>query len=190
MISRFKGLRVGLNTLVNSAQHIFNVVVLSMIVIIIFSIFGVHMFKGTFYHCVIDGDQKAALYDDRIDTKQDCLDLGYKWENPRQHFDSFSDAIFNLITFMTNEGWVTVMHQATDSRGVDLQPKFDARVYMIAYFIIYMIISHVFLLNLFVAVIIEQFNSMNESLMGYKREKVVGRKWIDIQRLMMKQKLE
>jgi voltage-dependent calcium channel L type alpha-1D len=57
MISRFKGLRVGLNTLVNSAQQIINVVMLSLIVFIIFSVFGMHMFKGTFYHCVIDGDK-------------------------------------------------------------------------------------------------------------------------------------
>ena len=46
MIARFKGLRIAMNTIVNSGQQIFNVVALSLVVIIIFAIFGVHMFKG------------------------------------------------------------------------------------------------------------------------------------------------
>ena len=83
------------------------------------------MFKGTFFRCVIDGDADLALVDDRIDTKQDCLALGYTWSNPTDHFDDLLNATLNLMIFMTNEGWVTVMHQAVDSRGVDLQPKLD-----------------------------------------------------------------
>lgn len=91
---------------------------------------------------------------------------------------------------MTNEGWVVAMHQAVDSRGVDLQPKKDARQFMVIYFIVYMVVSHVFILNLFVGVIIQRFNSMHEIYSGYTNKPVKKRKWVDIQRLMMKQKLE
>ena len=68
MIARFKGLRTALQTIINSGQQIFNVVALSLVIIIMFSIIGVHLFKGTFYHCVIDGDAELALNDPRIDT--------------------------------------------------------------------------------------------------------------------------
>ena len=66
------------------------------------------------------------------------------------------------MVFMTNEGWVTVMHQAFDSRGVGLQPKYNSNIAMVVYFIIYMVVAHVFILNLFVGVIIQRFNSMQE----------------------------
>ena len=79
MIARFKGLRIALKTIINSGQQIFNVVALSLVVVVIFAIFGVHLFKGTFYRCIIDGDSELALTDDRIDTMEDCLQLGYQW---------------------------------------------------------------------------------------------------------------
>ena len=125
--------------------------------IIIFAVFFLHMFKGTFYRCVIDGDAELAKNDAElkeklgpdvhIDTKKDCLDLGFTWQNPTEHFDDLINATLNLMVFMTNEGWVIVMNQAVDSRGVDLQPKTDHNVVMVVYFIIYMIVSHVFILN-------------------------------------------
>ena len=46
MIARFKVLRVAMNTIVSSGQQILNVVGLSLIVILIFAVFGVSMFKG------------------------------------------------------------------------------------------------------------------------------------------------
>lgn len=66
MIARFKVLRVAMNTIVNSGQQIFNVVMLSLIVILIFSVFGVSLFKGRLYRCVINGDTQLAKYNDRI----------------------------------------------------------------------------------------------------------------------------
>lgn len=180
MISRFKGLRIAMNTILNSGQQIFNIVALALIVIIIFAVCFEQIFKGTFYRCVIDGNPDMALYDDRIDTKQDCLDLGYTWENPQEHFDDLVNTILNLMIFMTNENWVTVMYRAVDSRGVDLQPKRNSNIQNIIVFIVYMVVSHVFILNLFVGVIIQRFNSNNEVVQGYKGNKINARKWIDI----------
>ena len=155
-------------------------------VIIIFSIFGTHMFKGQFYQCVIDGDPELAKTLDSIQTKQDCLDQGHLWQNPPDHFDDMLSSFGNLMVFMTNEGWVTVMINAVDSRGPDLQPKVDSNKQYYLYFILYMTVSHVFILNLFVGVIIERFNNMHERLLGYTHKTVKARKWISIQRLMIK----
>ena len=63
-------------------------------------------------------------------------------------------------------------------------------MFLLFFFITYMIVSNVFILNLFVGVIIEKFNRMHERLQGYNGMNTYQRKWIDIQRLMMKQKLE
>ena len=106
--------------------------------------------------------------------------MGFTWQNPTEHFDDLINATLNLMVFMTNEGWVIVMNQAVDSRGVDLQPKTDHNVVMVVYFIIYMIVSHVFILNLFVGVIIQRFNNMQEKVQGYTKSTVKERKWTDI----------
>ena len=41
----------------------------------------------------------------------------------------------------TGEGWVHVMHSGIDSRGVGLQPKQNANVGIILYFIAFMIVG-------------------------------------------------
>ena len=114
----------------------------------------------------------------------------YKWVNASENFDNLYHSIMNLFVFMTNEGWVSVLRDGVDSRGHDLQPKRENNKAMLLFFITYMIVSNVFILNLFVGVIIEKFNRMHEKLIGYTDMNTDQRKWIDVQRLMMKQKLE
>ena len=53
-----------------------------------------------------------------------------------------------------------------------MQPKTDNNPAMVIYFIIYMIVSHVFILNLFVGVIIQRFNSMQEKVQGYTKSTI------------------
>ena len=108
------------------------------------------------------------------------MDLGYSWENPKANFDDLLSGILNLMVFMTNEGWVSVMHEAVDSRGIDLQPKVNSNPGYVCYFIIYMVVGHVFIFNLFVGVIIQRFNTMHERLSGHHKNVVKKRKWIEI----------
>ena len=51
---------------------------------------------------------------------------------------------------------------------------------MLLFFITYIIVSNVFILNLFVGVIIEKFNRMHEKLIGYTDMNTDQRKWIDV----------
>ena len=110
----------------SSLRQIFNVVAICGIVILIFAITGVHLFHGSFYHCVIDGNHELAREDARIWTKQDCINLkgtdehNYEWVNAKENFDNLYASIMNLFVFMTNEGWVAVMRDGVDSRGHDL----------------------------------------------------------------------
>jgi hypothetical protein len=63
---------------------------------------------------------------------------------------------------MTTEGWMTVMYAGIDSRGVDLQPKKDSNLWWILYFISFMIVGSQFIINLFVGVVIDNFNKIKE----------------------------
>jgi len=64
---------------------------------------------------------------------------------------------------MTTEGWQRVMYNGIDATGIDMQPKKNFKPIMAIYFVVSMIIGTQFIINLFVGVIIDNFNKVKES---------------------------
>ena len=64
---------------------------------------------------------------------------------------------------MTTEGWMNVMYNGIDARGVDLQPKKDYNLWAIIYFVGFMILGSQFIINLFVGVVIDNFTRIKDS---------------------------
>lgn len=67
-----------------------------------------------------------------------------------------------LFQMMTTEGWQNLMFLGIDARGIDLQPKPNNSVVMVIYFIGFMIFGALFIINLFVGVVIDNFNKIKE----------------------------
>ena len=116
---------------------------------------------------------------------------GGKWTNAVQNFDNTFNAMFSLFQLMTTEGWIQMMYQGIDSVGINMQPKLNANYNTVFYFIIYMIIGSQFSVNLFVGVIIDNFNMLkvkeelnNESVT--EQQKL----WIEIQKVAQNKKLK
>jgi hypothetical protein len=63
---------------------------------------------------------------------------------------------------MTTEGWTDVMWDGIDSVGTEMQPKKNARYWVIIYIVTFMIIGSQFIINLFVGVVIDNFNKIKE----------------------------
>ena len=55
-------------------------------------------------------------------------------------------------------GWLEIMHNAVDIRGEDVQPEYEATMWSYVYFIIFIVCGSFFCLNLFIGVIIDNFN--------------------------------
>ncbi|XP_060878279.1 sodium channel protein 60E isoform X3 [Metopolophium dirhodum] len=66
----------------------------------------------------------------------------------------------------TFEGWMEVMADAVDARGVDLQPEYEANLYAYIYFVIFIVCGAFFTLNLFIGVIIDNFNMLKKKYEG------------------------
>jgi len=64
---------------------------------------------------------------------------------------------------MTTEGWTEVMYNGMDSTGIDMQPKIGSQALMSIYFVTFMIIGSQFIINLFVGVVIDNFNKIKEA---------------------------
>ncbi|XP_068804820.1 sodium channel protein type 1 subunit alpha isoform X5 [Struthio camelus] len=66
----------------------------------------------------------------------------------------------------TFKGWMDIMYAAIDSRDVLLQPKYEDNLYMYLYFVIFIIFGSFFTLNLFIGVIIDNFNQQKKKFGG------------------------
>uniref|UniRef100_A0A7N4NTH2 Sodium channel protein n=1 Tax=Sarcophilus harrisii TaxID=9305 RepID=A0A7N4NTH2_SARHA len=66
----------------------------------------------------------------------------------------------------TFKGWMDIMYAAIDSRNVELQPKYEDNLYMYLYFVIFIIFGSFFTLNLFIGVIIDNFNQQKKKFGG------------------------
>ena len=70
----------------------------------------------------------------------------------------------SLIFKATFEGWMEVMADAVDAREVDQQPDWEASLYNYFYFIIFIVCGSFFTLNLFIGVIIDNFNALKKKV--------------------------
>ncbi|XP_078044251.1 sodium channel protein 60E isoform X2 [Augochlora pura] len=163
-ISRWQGMRIVVNALMYAIPSIFNVLLVCLVFWLIFSIMGVQFFGGKFFKCI---DEYGELLDVSIvDTRDDCLRKNYSWENSKITFDHVGIAYLALFQVATFEGWMEVMQDAVDARGVDLQPQREANIYAYFYFVIFIVCGSFFTLNLFIGVIIDNFNMLKKKYEG------------------------
>ncbi|XP_076222293.1 sodium channel protein 60E isoform X3 [Nomia melanderi] len=163
-ISRWQGMRIVVNALMYAIPSIFNVLLVCLVFWLIFSIMGVQFFGGKFFKCI---DEYGELLDVSIvNTKDDCLRKNYSWENSKITFDHVGIAYLALFQVATFEGWMEVMQDAVDARGVDLQPQREANIYAYFYFVIFIVCGSFFTLNLFIGVIIDNFNMLKKKYEG------------------------
>uniref|UniRef100_A0A8D2KZJ7 Sodium channel protein n=1 Tax=Varanus komodoensis TaxID=61221 RepID=A0A8D2KZJ7_VARKO len=64
----------------------------------------------------------------------------------------------------TFKGWMDIMYAAVDSRNVEEQPHYEDNLYMYLYFVIFIIFGSFFTLNLFIGVIIDNFNQQKKKI--------------------------
>ncbi|KAL0992712.1 hypothetical protein UPYG_G00097270 [Umbra pygmaea] len=169
-LSRFEGMKVVVNALVGAIPSIFNVLLVCLIFWLIFSIMGVNLFAGKFYFCY--NTTSEEVFDITIvNNKSDCLELitqnyEVRWMNGKVTFDNVGMGYLSLFQIATFKGWMDIMYHAVDSRNVEDQPKYEDNLYMYIYFVIFIIFGSFFTLNLFIGVIIDNFNQQKKKFGG------------------------
>ncbi|XP_039508308.1 sodium channel, voltage gated, type VIII, alpha subunit a isoform X3 [Pimephales promelas] len=170
-LSRFEGMRVVVNALVGAIPSIMNVLLVCLIFWLIFSIMGVNLFAGKYYYCY--NQTEKALFDiETVNNKSECLYLiqqnftEVRWKNVKINFDNVGAGYLALLQVATFKGWMDIMYAAIDSRKVGDQPKYEDNIYMYIYFVIFIIFGSFFTLNLFIGVIIDNFNQQKKKFGG------------------------
>ncbi|XP_076069518.1 sodium voltage-gated channel paralytic isoform X2 [Oratosquilla oratoria] len=161
-ISRWEGMRVVVNALVQAIPSIFNVFLVCLIFWLIFAIMGVQLFAGKFHKCV--DDKGETLDAEEVGTQEECCRKNYTWENSEINFDHVGMAYLALFQIATWKGWIQIMNDATDANGLGKQPVRESNIYMYLYFVFFIIFGSFFTLNLFIGVIIDNFNEQKKKI--------------------------
>ncbi|XP_051968437.1 sodium channel protein type 4 subunit alpha A isoform X2 [Xyrauchen texanus] len=168
-LARFEGMRVVVNALVGAIPSIFNVLLVCLIFWLIFSIMGVNLFAGKFYHC-INTTTEERFPMDVVNNRSDCMTLMHtneaRWVNVKVNYDNVGLGYVSLLQIATFKGWMDIMYAAVDSREVDEQPSYEINLYMYLYFVIFIIFGSFFTLNLFIGVIIDNFSQQKSKFGG------------------------
>ncbi|XP_044855593.1 sodium channel protein type 4 subunit alpha-like [Mauremys mutica] len=168
-LSRFEGMRVVVNALLGAIPSIMNVLLVCLIFWLIFSIMGVNLFAGKYYRCInTTTDEPFDISE--VNNKSDCLALLHthqvRWVNVKVNFDNVGLGYLSLLQVATFKGWMDIMYAAVDSREIEEQPLYETNLYMYIYFVIFIIFGAFFTLNLFIGVIIDNFNQQKKKFGG------------------------
>ncbi|GAB1294812.1 Sodium channel protein [Apodemus speciosus] len=170
-LSRFEGMRVVVDALVGAIPSIMNVLLVCLIFWLIFSIMGVNLFAGKFSRCVDTSNNPFSVVNLTIVTNQsDCHNQNstghFFWVNVKVNFDNVAMGYLALLQVATFKGWMDIMYAAVDSGEINSQPNWESNLYMYIYFVVFIIFGGFFTLNLFVGVIIDNFNQQKKKIRG------------------------
>ncbi|RVE58046.1 hypothetical protein OJAV_G00205230 [Oryzias javanicus] len=164
-LSRFEGMRVVVNALLGAIPSIFNVLLVCLIFWLIFSIMGVNLFAGKFYKCInrTSGEDFNATI---IPNETFCqAENDVIWKNLKINFDNVGMGYLALLQVATFKGWMDIMYAAVDSgEKQGDQPDFERNLKMYSYFVVFIIFGSFFTLNLFIGVIIDNFNQQKKKI--------------------------
>uniref|UniRef100_A0A087YGF8 Sodium channel protein n=1 Tax=Poecilia formosa TaxID=48698 RepID=A0A087YGF8_POEFO len=164
-LSRFEGMRVVVNALMGAIPSIFNVLLVCLIFWLIFSIMGVNLFAGKFYRCENTTTEKPFLPTE-VKNETECKSYGV-WKNVKVNFDNVAMGYLALLQVATFKGWMDIMYAAVDSQSkAGDQPEYEINLKMYIYFVVFIIFGSFFTLNLFIGVIIDNFNQQKRKLGG------------------------
>uniref|UniRef100_A0A671YMA5 Sodium channel protein n=1 Tax=Sparus aurata TaxID=8175 RepID=A0A671YMA5_SPAAU len=148
-LSRFEGMRVVVNALIGAIPSIMNVLLVCLIFWLIFSIMGVNLFAGKFGKCV---NRTGFIHSiSLVNNKSECLsmnDTQFYWTKVKVNFDNVGLGYLSLL------------------QVVEEQPIREINLYMYLYFVVFIIFGSFFTLNLFIGVIIDNFNQQKRKMSG------------------------
>uniref|UniRef100_A0AAQ5YGL0 Ion transport domain-containing protein n=1 Tax=Amphiprion ocellaris TaxID=80972 RepID=A0AAQ5YGL0_AMPOC len=154
VIKRTPKLKLAVEALIASVKPMGNIVLICSVFFFFFGIFGVQLFKGTFYHCV--GQDLR-----NITNRNECITARYTWVRKEYNFDNLLQALISLFVMYSKDGWVSIMYNGLDAVGVDQQPVKNYNKWVLLYFISFMIMSF-FLLDMFIGVMVETFHQCQQ----------------------------
>ena len=176
LINRNEGLKIAVQSLINAVPEIMNIMVVLLFVHFIFGVFATQYLKGEFYSCA--NGNIDPNFQNNTPTIWACLDYGGDWVNNVYTFDNIIRSIITLFEVATTSNWASVMWSATDAVAINFNPIRDYQFLWVLFFILYLVISFLLVLNIFVGVMVKQFDEERLKLTRNNMLGTIQKEWI------------
>lgn len=182
LITKSDGLKVAVSALLQAIPNVANVTIIMLLFFSIFGVISVSFFKGKLYNCVSDHTPGNL----EVNSKWDCLDAGGEWVGQVFTFDNLPNALVTLFVMATTAGWAFTVIATIGTSEIDYVPTNGRNPAWIAFYILFMLVGCFFFLNLFVGVVVSNFNTEHEKLGGNNLLTEKQREWIDLKLLVLR----
>jgi len=174
-----EGMRVIVDAITKSRVAIFNVLVVCMLFWLIFAIMGVSFFSGKYQVCSVD-------IGEGIDLKNCTLSGGVE-STLSQNFDNTLNGLLTVFEISALEIWPDIMFAGIDATAQGHSPQRGKQPWMAAWFMLLVFCSSLFLVNLFVGVVVDNFKRTSEEADGTVYLTPSQRRWLSTQRAVFQE---
>ena len=94
--------------------------------------------------------------------------------------------MLTLFIMATGSSWADIMYTFASSTDIDYVHKYMCNPFWIFFSIFFIVVASFFLLNLFVGVVISNFNSEQDKLGGNHLLSEKQKEWIDVRLLVLR----
>ena len=164
LLKRNEAMRTVIDALFGTLYPVAYVILFLLFTMWVFALLGMGLFAGKFFYCSTQNlpDPIVAFPAGKIEcmgylVREDGVLIQRAWENPPFHFDTFRHAMRTLFVVQTYK-FLSTMQHAMDLTGHDQSPEQNASVHHALFFIMYLFIGGLFVMNLFVGFIVDGFN--------------------------------
>ena len=177
LIKRVPSIRAIVFAILAAIPGCMTVVTVLLFCLLIYALLGVQFFGGTFGQCDIAAHR----------TRDACEAAGALWFNPDMgSFDNTLSAMILLFEMMTTEMWPDVLHLMQDATEPGHAPSPHASVTTArAFSICWLVVGALFITNLFVGVLIENFEALSADERGRGMLTNEQMSWVSVQKYVV-----
>ncbi|GMH61830.1 hypothetical protein TrST_g1050 [Triparma strigata] len=195
-VKRNKNMAMAVSAIIGSFMSVVNVAILLAMIFGVFSILGLGLFGGHYWHC--NDTEKVTketcegtfnvVYNFTFPNStvtQISKEVDRAWQNEDQNFDTFFNSFRTLFNVATLEGWYDIASRTTNIQEIDVAPDPDVvtKPYMF-FFVIFICMANFMGLGLFVGVLCDHFSDQSEGG-GNSLITEEQRLWIETQRSVL-----
>ncbi|CAK63561.1 unnamed protein product (macronuclear) [Paramecium tetraurelia] len=176
-ITHNRSMKILVSALLQSINGIFNVAIVVILVWMMFAILGINLEKNKMHYCDTGDDEIWYHY-----GPEECAQHGGVWANRKVNFDNILNGMLSLFILSTLEGWPDQMYWFIDAD--ESGPIKGAQLQFSWYFIVFILVGSILLMNLFIGVILVNYHLAEEA----SRDKILTQPqvdWIELQKLIV-----
>lgn len=184
-ISQNPNMKILVNGLLESLVAILNVLIVICMVWVMFAILGTNLFGKKMGYCEVEDDPNFNIYGV---SQQNCTErYNGTWTNYQANFDDIGQGMVALFAVSTLEGWPDNMARALDANDPELGPEYNNNIMGGIYFVVFVLVSSIILMNLVVGVIAVQFKEEQRKEIQSKFYMVTEdqMRWLQVQELIL-----